>query len=104
VEPTVELPTEEPPPEEGLPGDGFPFEEPQGRPIEPTDPGLVPDFEGAALDAALDVLRDRGMDYVVIQVENRDVPEGLVFDQSPTPGSQLEDDESVTLVVSRGGR
>jgi len=94
VQPTVELPPEEAPP----PG------EPSGRPIEPTAPGVVPDFERAALDAALAVLGDKGMKFVVIEVENRDVPEGLVFDQSPSPGSQLEDDESVTLVVSRGGR
>jgi beta-lactam-binding protein with PASTA domain len=64
---------------------------------------LVPDFEGAALDAALAVLRDKGMKYVVIEVDNKDVAQGLVFDQSPAPGSQLKDDESVTLVVSRGG-
>jgi beta-lactam-binding protein with PASTA domain len=91
VEPTVELP----------PDEALPPEEAQGQPIEPTAPGVVPDFERAAIDAALAVLGDKGMKYVVIQVENRDVPEGLVFDQSPPPGSELEDDESVTLVVSR---
>ena len=91
VEPTVELPPEE----------AFPPEEPQGRAIEPTAVGVVPDFEGAALDAALAVLGDKGMKFVVIEVENRDIPEGLVFDQSPAPGSPLEGDESVTLVVSR---
>jgi beta-lactam-binding protein with PASTA domain len=44
------------------------------------------------------------MRYVVIQVENKDVPQGMVFDQSPAPDTQLGDDESVTLVVSRGGQ
>jgi len=94
VEPTVEL----------APGEAAPPGEPQSSPIEPTAPGVVPDFESALLDAALAVLNDKGMKYVVIEVENRDVPEGLVFDQRPAPGSQLQEDESVTLVVSRGGR
>jgi cytoskeletal protein RodZ len=104
VEPTVESPPEAVPTQEGLPIEATPAEQPQGRAIEPTDPGVVPDFEGAALDAALAVLQDKGMDYVVIEVENRDVPQGLVFDQSPAPNSKLKQDESVTLVVSRIGR
>jgi cytoskeletal protein RodZ len=108
VEPTIEAPaaetpTAEVPPAEGTPAETLPAE-PQGRPIEPTEPGIVPDFDGAALDAALAVLQDKGMDYVLVEVENRDVPEGLVFDQSPSPGSELQDDESVTLVVSRATR
>jgi cytoskeletal protein RodZ len=104
VEPTVESPPVESSPEEVPTAEALPTQETQGRPIEPTGPGVVPDFEGAALDAALAVLGDKGMRYVVIEVENKDVPQGLVFDQSPTPGSELGDDESVTLVVSRGGR
>jgi cytoskeletal protein RodZ len=104
VEPTLEASPAESPPEEAPTAEALPPQEPQGRPIEPTGPGMVPDFDGAALDAALAVLRDKGMRYVVIQVQNKDVPEGLVFDQSPGPDSQLGNDESVTLVVSRGGR
>jgi cytoskeletal protein RodZ len=104
VEPTVEPSPVESPPEEAPTAEALPPQEPQGRAIEPTGPGVVPDFEGATLDAALAVLGDKGMKYVVIEVENKDVPQGLVFDQSPAPGSQLKDDESVTLVVSRGGR
>ena len=103
VEPTVEAPPAEAPLEEAPTVEALPPQEPQGRPIEPTSPGVVPDFEGATLDASLAVLRDKGMSYVVIEVDNKDVPLGLVFDQSPTPNSQLKDDESVTLVVSRGG-
>jgi cytoskeletal protein RodZ len=102
-------PTLEPLPTESLPGEtptaeALPTQEAQGRPIEPTGPGVVPDFEGATLDAALVVLRDKDMKYVVIEVDNKDVAQGLVFDQSPAPDSELKDDESVTLVVSRGGR
>jgi cytoskeletal protein RodZ len=104
VEPTVEAPPAESSPGEAPTAEAVAPQEPQGRPIEPTGPGLVPDFQGATLDAALAVLRDKDMRYVVIEVENKDVPQGLIFDQSPTPGSELGDDESVTLVVSRGGR
>jgi len=104
VEPTIEAPPAETPIGEVSPTETLPVEQPQGRPIEPTEPGIVPDFDGAALDAALAVLQDKTMDYVLVEVENRDVPEGLVFDQSPAPGSELQGDESVTLVVSRATR
>jgi cytoskeleton protein RodZ len=104
VEPTIEPPPAEASPEEGLPAESTPPEAPQGRPIEPTEPGVVPDFDGATLDASLTVLNEKGMSYVVIEVDNRDVPQGLVFDQSPAPDTKLQDDESVTLVVSRAGR
>ena len=104
LEPTVEPAPVEPPSEEAPTAEATPLQEPQGRPIEPTGAGIVPDFQGATLDASLAVLGDKGMRYVVIEVENKDVPQGLVFDQRPSPGSELKDDESVTLVVSRGGR
>jgi cytoskeletal protein RodZ len=65
--------------------------------------GTVPDFEGSDLESALTVLRERGLDYVVVEVENTDVPEGLIFDQNPAPGTEAEGDAVVTLVVSRGG-
>jgi len=104
VEPTIEAPPAETPIGEVSPTETLPAEQPQGRPIEPTEPDTVPDFDGAALDAALAVLQDKGMDYVLVEVDNRDVPEGLVFDQSPAPGSELQADESVTLVVSRASR
>src|SRR3990172_4278133 len=75
IEPTIEAPPEEATPEEGSPAEEAPSPEaPQGRPIEPTGPGVVPDFEGALANAALAVLGDKGMDYVVIEVDNRDVP------------------------------
>jgi cytoskeletal protein RodZ len=106
--PTVESAPETPPaesaPEETPTAEASPPQEPQGRAIEPTGAGVVPDFQGATLDASLAVLRDKGMKYVVIQVQNRDIPQGVVFDQSPAPNTQLGNDESVTLVVSRGGR
>ena len=108
VEPTVESAPSPPPaesPPEGAPtAEAFPTPQVQGNPIQPTAPGVVPDFGGAALDTSLAVLRDKGMRYVVIQVNNKDVPQGIVFDQSPAPNSQLGDNESVTLTVSRGGQ
>ncbi len=108
VEPTLETPTAEAPPAEAPPEEAptaepVPTQQPQGRPIAPTDPGIVPDFGGATLDASVAVLRDKGMSYVVVEVENSDVAPGVVFDQSPAPNSKLGDNESVTLVVSRSG-
>ena len=72
-----------------------------GEPIAPVEAGLVPDFRGALLEDALDVLRQQEMDYVVVEVDNPDVAPGLVFDQSPAPGTKPKDDQPVTLVVSR---
>jgi cytoskeletal protein RodZ len=103
VEPAGASPAAESSPEGAPTAEALPTQEVQGRPIEPTAPGVIPNFDGAALDASLAVLRDKGMRYVVIEVENKDVPQGMVFDQSPAPDTQLGDDESVTLVVSRGG-
>ena len=39
----------------------------------------------------------------VIEVNNDQVPEGLVIQQDPAPGTKAEPETSVTLVVSRGG-
>jgi cytoskeletal protein RodZ len=101
--PTAEVPTAEVPTEEAPTAEAPPTPQPQGNPIAPTDPGIVPDFSGATLDASVAVLRDKGMSYVVVEVQNQDVAPGVVFDQSPAPNSKLGDNESVTLVVSRSG-
>jgi cytoskeletal protein RodZ len=75
----------------------------QGSPIPEAPSGTVPDFEGSDLQSALAVLQDRGLDYVVVEVKNTDVPEGLIFDQNPAPGAEAGSDDVITLVVSRGG-
>lgn len=73
------------------------------RPAGPVTPGEVPDLRSVDLDSALAALRQAEIDYVVIQVKNEEVPEGLVFEQSPAPGTKADSDTSVTLLVSRGG-
>ena len=72
-----------------------------GQPIAPVEPGVVPKFTGALLEDSLAVLDQQGMDYVVIEVDNPDVAPGLVFDQSPAPGTEPKEGQPITLVVSR---
>jgi transcriptional regulator with XRE-family HTH domain len=81
-------------------GAGVPAE---GNAVVSGPMGTVPDLEGSDLESAVTALRERGLDYVVVEVENTDVPEGLIFDQNPGPGAEANGDAVVTLVVSRGG-
>jgi cytoskeletal protein RodZ len=73
------------------------------RPVGPVTPGEVPDLESVDMDSALDALQEADINYVVIEVNNDQVPEGLVIQQDPAPGTKAEPETSVTLVVSRGG-
>lgn len=76
---------------------------PVARPVGPVTPGEVPDLQSVDMDSALAALREADINYVVIEVNNDQVPEGLVIQQDPAPGTKAEPDTSVTLVVSRGG-
>ena len=73
----------------------------QGRAIT-IRPGLLPDFVGADLASTLAVLRDNQMSYVIIEVQNRNTPKGLVMSQTPPAGAKASGDAAVTLVVSAG--
>jgi hypothetical protein len=74
----------------------------QGKAIGPIRPGQFPDFVGADLASTLAVLRDNQMNYVIIEVANRNTPKGLVMSQSPGAGARAGPDSAVTLVVSTG--
>jgi len=74
----------------------------QGKAIGPIRPGQFPDFVGADLASTLAVLRDNQMNYVIIEVSNRNTPKGLVMSQSPSAGARAGPDSAVTLVVSTG--
>ena len=74
----------------------------QGKAIGPIRPGQFPDFIGADLASTLAVLRDNQMNYVIIEVSNRNTPKGLVMSQSPGAGARAGPDSAVTLVVSAG--
>jgi cytoskeletal protein RodZ len=72
------------------------------RPVGPVIPGRVPDLEGVDIESALAALQEAEVNYVIIEVNNDDVLSGLVFQQSPAPGSKADPRTPVTLVVSRG--
>jgi beta-lactam-binding protein with PASTA domain len=42
------------------------------------------------------------MNYVIIEVANRNTPKGLVMSQSPGAGARAGPDSAVTLLVSAG--
>ncbi len=63
---------------------------------------VMPDLIGAASDAALDVLRSRGLRVsVVAQQPYPGVPSGIILRQSPAAGFQVTPDEPISLEVSR---
>jgi transcriptional regulator with XRE-family HTH domain len=63
--------------------------------------GIVPDLEGHQLVVAVSGLTDAGIPYVVLEVENEDVPSGIIFNQTPSAGSLVDQDTVVTIVASR---
>jgi hypothetical protein len=74
----------------------------QGKAITPIQPGQFPDFVGADLVSTLAVLRENQMNYVIIEVADRETPRGLVMSQSPRAGSRAGADSAITIVVSAG--
>ena len=86
--------------------DGFGAEQPTppaDAPRQPltVEPGIVPDLETEHVLVAIVALTEAGMRYVVIEVENADVDEGIIFQQSPSPGTPIDVDTIVTIVASR---
>lgn len=91
-----------------------PFEEPVGEGAEepeppadvepgpvPVTPGEMPDVRGRHALTAIDAVTQAGLRYFVIEVENDEVAAETVFQQSPSPGTPVEEGAVVTLVVSR---
>ena len=63
---------------------------------------VMPDLIGAASDAALDVLRSRGLRVTMVaQQPYPGVPSGIILRQSPAAGFQVTPDEPISLEVSR---
>jgi beta-lactam-binding protein with PASTA domain len=63
---------------------------------------VMPDLIGAANDAALDVLRSRGLRVTVVaQQPYPGVPSGIILRQSPAAGFQVTPDQPISLEVSR---
>lgn len=63
---------------------------------------VMPDLIGAAGDAALEVLRSRGLRVTVVaQQPYPGVPSGIVLRQFPAAGFQVRPDQPISLEVSR---
>jgi len=65
------------------------------------EPGVVPDLTSQHIIAAITALTDADMQYVVIEVESEDVSEGIIFNQSPPPGTPTDDETVVTILAAR---
>lgn len=63
--------------------------------------GEVPDLENQHVLVALTALHDAKVRYLIVEVDNKDVPKEIVFKQSPSAGTAIQDNTVVTLLVSR---
>ena len=65
----------------------------------------LPDLRDPRLTAreAINYVQNTGAPFVVITVHD-EAPAGAVIEQIPAPGSQIDPDGAVTLVISRGPR
>ena len=61
----------------------------------------VPAVEGRTLDQAVEEIEDAGLDSDIV-TEANDAPEGTVFRQSPTAGTEVDEGSTVTIDVSGG--
>jgi beta-lactam-binding protein with PASTA domain len=61
----------------------------------------VPALEGQNLLNAIVALNQAGIQAFVVEVERDGAEPGVVFSQSPTAGSPVEDDTVVTLMAGR---
>ena len=71
------------------------------RPPLTVEPGIVPDLETEHVLVAITALVEAGMRYVVVEIENAEVAEGIIFQQSPSPGTPIDADTVITIVASR---
>ena len=76
---------------------------PTEEPLPPlvVEEGEVPDLIGHQLIVAIAALSDAGLPYVVIELENDDVAEGVIFSQSPTAGTATGDNTIITITAAR---
>jgi hypothetical protein len=72
-----------------------------GATVPPFDEGAAPDFTGVTREEAQRVLSDIGVTPLIVEAADAS-PAGLIFDQSPAPGSDLQEGDVMTLFISRG--
>jgi cytoskeletal protein RodZ len=73
----------------------------QPPPTIVVEPGVVPDIEGVNTLVAVDAVTRAGLTYMVIEVEDSDAEPGIVFQQSPSPDTEADENTVVTIVVGR---
>ena len=71
------------------------------QPPVQVEAGVVPDLKNEHVLVALTALKDAGLRYLIVEIDNSEVPEEIVFEQSPSAGTEADQDTVVTLLVSR---
>ena len=66
-------------------------------------PDTMPDFTGVSRETAEQLLGELEVAFVVIEARDEGTAAGRVFAQAPDPGAPLGPQDTVTLIVSRGG-
>ncbi len=69
--------------------------------VPPFALGETPNFIGVDSEVAQALLTQLGLQFVVIAVDTSEAPQGTVFAQTPEPGSPIEANDDVTLIVSK---
>jgi len=62
----------------------------------------VPNVEGEEFNIAITKILDKGLTYVVVEEDSDTVASGRVIRQLPVSGTKLNNDDIVTLYISRG--
>lgn len=74
---------------------------PTSATVPPFEEGTAPDFAGVTREEAQAVLAN--LDVTPLFVDSSsEAPAGVVFDQSPSPGTELEPGDVITIFVSTG--
>ena len=70
--------------------------------VSPFELGQTPNFIGVDSETAQALLTQLGLRFIVVEVDTSEAPTGSVFAQTPEPGSPIDADGDVTLIVSKG--
>jgi transcriptional regulator with XRE-family HTH domain len=73
----------------------------QPPPTIAVEPGIVPDVEGVNALLAIDAINRAGLTYMLIEVDDEDAEPGFVFQQSPSPETEADENTVVTIVIGR---